>query len=214
MSFSLRNLLIIILLGVVGGLTISLLDIKPTPIVWVTFFIIVFAILVGKNVYILKLSTNMNTVERYVKNSKHPYYRFLYAYLHDNDADAEKELAKITSDKLRAYITILVELGRGNYDLVEKNLDKIHSKEHRDYYSAHLALLKNNQDVYNEHRSGVKNRIYQLSLDAEMAYQQGNTVEAERFGQQAIAESKGVQRYLMIKTLEKNKRNPNRNSYF
>ncbi|WP_312113410.1 hypothetical protein [Brevibacillus reuszeri] len=214
MSFSLRNLLIIILLGVVGGLTISLLDIKPTPIVWVTFFIIVFAILVGKNVYILKFSTNMNTVERYVKNSKHPYYRFLYAYLHDNDADAEKELAKITSDKLRVYITILIELGRGNYDLVEKNLNKFHSKEHRDYYSAHLALLKNSQDVYNEHRSGVKNRIYQLSLDAEMAYQQGNTVEAERFGQQAIAESKGVQRYLMIKTLEKNKRNPNRNSYF
>lgn len=214
MSSTLRNILIMILLGAIGGVTISLLDVEPTPIVWITFFLTVFVILIGKDLYILKFSTNMNTVERYVKNSKHPYYRFLYAYLHDNDAEAEKELAKITSDKLRAYITILVELGHGNYDLVEKNLDKIHSKEHRDYYSAHLALLKNNQDAYNQHRSEIKNRIYQMSLDAEVAYHQGKMAEAEQYGQQAIAESKGVQKYLMIKTLEKNKRNPHRNSYF
>ena len=56
--------------------------------------------------------------------------------------------------------------------------------------------------------------IYQLSLDAEVAYQQGKMAEADQYGQQAIAESKGVQKYLMIKTLEKNKRNPHRNSYF
>lgn len=214
MSSTLRNFLAMILLGAVGGLTISLLDIEPTPVVWIIFFVIAFVILIGKDLYLLKFSTNMNAVERYVKHSKQPYYRFLYAYLHDNDAEAEKELAKITSDKLRAYISILVELHRGNYDLVENTLDQINSKEHRHYYSAHLSLLKNNQNAYKQHRAEIKNRIYQLSLDAEEAYQQGNMAEAEQYGQRAIAESKGVQKYLMIKTLEKNKRNQHRTSYF
>ncbi|WP_286158811.1 hypothetical protein [Bacillus sp. FJAT-27238] len=38
--------------------------------------------------------------------------------------------------------------------------------------------------------------------------------EAEQYGQLAIAESKGVQKYLLIKTLEKSKRSLHRNSYF
>ncbi|MGG4448984.1 hypothetical protein [Brevibacillus porteri] len=214
MSPTLRNLLSMILLGTAGGITISFLDIEPTPMVWIIFFVIAFGILIGKDLYIFKFSTNMNTVERYVKHSKQPYYRFLYAYLHDNEAEAEKELAKMTSDKLRAYITIVVELHRGNYDLVEKALGKIDSSEHRHYYSAHIALLKNDQDAYNQHRAEIKNRIYQLSLDAEVAYHQGNMAEAELCGQLAIAESKGIQKYLMIKTLDKNKRNLHRNSYF
>ncbi|MED1801268.1 hypothetical protein [Brevibacillus porteri] len=79
---------------------------------------------------------------------------------------------------------------------------------------AHLALLKNSQDAYNQHRSEINNRIYQLSLDAEVAYHQGNMAEAEKYGQLAIAESKGVQKYLMIKTLEKSKRNLHQSSYF
>ncbi|GED59502.1 hypothetical protein ABER61_15490 [Brevibacillus formosus] len=214
MSSTLRNLLTMILLGAAGGITIFFLDIEPTPMVWITFFLIAFVILIGKDLYIFKFSSNMNTVERYVKNSKQPYYRFLYAYLHDNEAEAEKELVKLTSDKLRAYITVVVELHRDNYDLVENALGKIDSSEHRHYYSAHLALLKNNQDDYNQHRSAIKNRIYQLLLDAEVAYHQGNMAEAEQYGQLAIAKSKGVQKYLLIKTLEKSKRSQHRNSYF
>ncbi|WP_254476342.1 hypothetical protein [Brevibacillus sp. HB1.4B] len=38
---------------------------------------------------------------------------------------------KISSNKLRAYITVVVELHGGNYDLVEKALSKIDSIEHR-----------------------------------------------------------------------------------
>ncbi|MDC0764944.1 hypothetical protein POF51_29925 [Brevibacillus sp. AG] len=98
--------------------------------------------------------------------------------------------------------------------MVEIALGKIDSSEHRHYYSAHVALLKNSQDAYNQHRSEIKNRIYQLSLDTEVAYHQGNMAEAEQYGQLAIAESQGVQKYLMIKTLEKSKRSLNRNSYF
>ncbi|MDC0764943.1 hypothetical protein POF51_29920 [Brevibacillus sp. AG] len=108
MSSTLSNLLTMVLLGAIGGLTISFLDIEPMPIVWITFFLIAFVILISKDLYILKF--NMNTVEHYVKHSKQPYYRFLYAYQHDTEAEDEKELAKITSDKLRAYITIVVEL--------------------------------------------------------------------------------------------------------
>ncbi|TKI58687.1 hypothetical protein E8L90_26640 [Brevibacillus antibioticus] len=62
--------------------------------------------------------------------------------------------------------------------------------------------------------NGAGSLIIKESPETVEAVLDNHTSLIHQQGQLAIAESKGVQKYLLIKTLEKSKRSLHRNSYF
>jgi hypothetical protein len=53
-----------------------------------------------------------------------------------------------------------------------------------------------------------------LCIEAEKAFRQGGEKEAERLGHLAISSARGLQKYVLVQSLERQRKNPNRHSFF
>lgn len=77
-----------------------------------------------------------------------------------------------------------------------------------------IAMLRGDWPTFEEMKTKIKNRVYQYMLDADMAFRKGRYDEAKHIGDLAIKHTAGLQRYILIKSFERQERNPNRESYF
>jgi hypothetical protein len=68
--------------------------------------------------------------------------------------------------------------------------------------------------TFEEYKSQVKHKGLQYSLAAEEAYIRGEFEEAHKYGDLAISSSRGLQKWLLVKSLEHQRNNENRQFYF
>ncbi|MNG24925.1 hypothetical protein D3C84_1097040 [compost metagenome] len=97
---------------------------------------------------------------------------------------------------------------------MRRQIKEVKRPEARLYYSGLLALLEGDWDKAEECKQQMRSKVLRAVLDAEVAFKNGRLDDAMKYGDLAIAHSAGMQRFILIKMRERQKRNEQRTSYF
>jgi flagellar biosynthesis GTPase FlhF len=178
-------------------------------------FVLAFGLLFARNTYIFSRSTNMIEVERLLnKYRKRHYFGFLIESLNANYSEAEKHLAHVKNEQQKAIGMTSLYIHRKDSETAKRENYKIKNDEIRYYNSALIALLEGDMEQFHIMKDKVNRQSTKLVLDTEEAYKKGQLEEAERLGNMSISLATGLQKLSLIKSLEREQKNPNRESYF
>ena len=168
--------------------------------------------------FVLYFSRNMDLVGKFLRKQKHPYYRALLDITKGNYAEASKKVERLKNwgrqQQMRAILKAALYLENNHLSEAKRETELIKSPEVRAYNYALIALKENEWESFAQLKSKLKNKALQYILEAEEAYKKGNLEKAELFGNQAIEAARGLQRYLLVASLERQETNADRDSYF
>jgi hypothetical protein len=165
--------------------------------------------------YVLRFTKNNREVEAYLKRvAKHPYYSVSNDLISGNYEEASINLPRIKNPQLRAICTANLKINLKNVIEAKQATDQIKNSDIRHVNYAIIAMLQEDWAVYEAMKNKVKSPVLKYALDADAAYKRNNFEEAKRWGDLAISNSSGLLRYTFIKILERNQKDPNRESYF
>lgn len=213
-------LLIIIAIGIGAllGYTVNYSNIELNELDLILYALLLTVLLInGKYFYIMFFTKNVNIVDQFInKKKKNRYYALIIASVNKQYDIVENYVESLSSRYNQTIFSInaSIQLERKELDKAEKTIQKIKSKNHRNYYLALLALSQGNLILSEEYKAKVRHKGLQYVIDAEAAFVIGNYAEAGRFGNLAISNSAGLQRWVLVKSLEYQKNNSNRQSFF
>jgi hypothetical protein len=117
-------------------------------------------------------------VKRYLLKSKQPYHRFLYAFLYEEESEAEMRLPKIKQTQARKYAEIMLFTQQERWEDVKELLQTMKKSDLTLYYSAIVAMEEGRQKDYEQHKNKLKDHHYVTWLTVEELRRKGNESEA------------------------------------
>jgi hypothetical protein len=179
-------------------------------------FVLSFALLWGRNLYILFQTKNMRMVEKLLNKyrKRRPYIAFLIECINGNYEQAEKLLVSIKNEQQKTIGLTAIYIQKKQLEQAKIENQKIKNDEIRHYNNALIALLEGDQESFHLAKNQVKSEATKYILMAEEAYKKGDYTEAERLGNLAITKSAGLKRLVLLKSLEREQKNPNRETFF
>lgn len=146
---------------------------------------------------------------------KYPYYNALSYFINGEYLEAKKLLPKIKNKEMQAQAAAMVLMEDQNtINEAEEYIKRLKTKRAKDFLFAQLASTKRDWARFEMYKNKVGRKGLRYALEADAAYRKGNLDEAKHFGDLAISATKGLQRFIFIKSLDSQKKNPNRDSYF
>jgi hypothetical protein len=141
---------------------------------------------------------------------------YLYILVNGNIERAEYFANQLRRMYKEVQKTVLVSIPIENNQLEEaiKTANEIKKDQIRHYYLALIALIQGNLESFQQMKKEVKHKGLKYVLEAEAAFKQWNVEEAERLGNLAISSSRGLQKYILVKSLERQQNNKYRRSFF
>ncbi|MED1862523.1 hypothetical protein P4V41_03460 [Fictibacillus nanhaiensis] len=124
--------------------------------------------------YPLMWQKDAEKVKRYLLKSKQPYHRFLYAFLYEEESEAEARLAKIKQVQARKFAEIMLFTQQERWVEVKQLLQNMKKSELTLYYSAIVAMEEDRQAEYEEYKNQLKDPDYVTWLTAEEHRRNGN----------------------------------------
>ncbi|MQR94693.1 hypothetical protein [Fictibacillus phosphorivorans] len=117
-------------------------------------------------------------VKRYLLKSKQPYHRFLYAFLYEEEREAETRLTKIKQAQAKKYAEIMLYTQQERWDDAKELLKNMKKSDLTLYYSAIVAMEEGRQADYEQHKNQLKDPHYVTWLTVEELRRKGNKNEA------------------------------------
>lgn len=178
--------------------------------------LLAFTVIVTKrNLRLMRLSTNMNRVERHLRQyRRRPFHGFIYAMARHDFASARKYAARHRDPQRRAISFAALATAEMNGEDAKRWIAEIANPEAKHYLLALQALTVRDWEGYHAARAKVCDEHTLLILSAEEAYARGDMTTAQTLGQQAIDQARGLNRYALVKSLESSTQSPNRTKYF
>ncbi|WP_373228795.1 hypothetical protein [Cohnella sp.] len=212
------KIVILFVLGLIIGTSLVYLDIELSLF---TVFIIIFVISMifyySYYFYIMFFTKNVNVVDKFInKKNKHSYYLLLIAIVEKKYDDAERYMKKLGSvyNQTKIAIHASIQLEKKNLEEAEETILKIKNHNIRNHNLALLALLQGRWELFKKNKNQVKHAGMKYALMAEAAFIRKESVEAEKFGELAISSSAGLQKWLLVKSLEHQRNTKDRQFFF
>jgi Tfp pilus assembly protein PilF len=158
----------------------------------------------------------MGIVEKILNKYKkrRPYLAFLIECVNGNYEQAENQLAFIKNESQKTIGLTIIYIQKKQLEQAKIENKKIKNDDIRHYNSALIALQEGDHETFQLAMSKQKSKATKYILMAEEAYKKGDFTEAERLGNLAISVTAGFKRFTLLKSLEREQKNPNRESYF
>lgn len=215
---SVLKIVILFGIGLIIGTSIGYLDIEISLFTMVvSIFVISMIIYGGYFFYIMFFTKNINVVEKFInKKNKKPYNSLLIAIVNKKYDDAERFMMELSSayNQTKLSIHAAIQLEKKNLEEAEETILKIKNHNIRNHHLALLALLHGDWGLFEKNKSQVKHKGMKYALEAEAAFIRKELVEAEKFGELAIASSAGLQKWLLVKSLEHQRNTEDRQFFF
>lgn len=222
MNKKVRHYSAVILLGVVLGIVIAILknyvglDIDIIPLLLYLYVILVIGG-VTFYFYVAVYTKNMNLVSRYVqRKSDHPYYALLISLVEKDYQEAEIQLERLSSFYKQAKIalTAILQIEKNLLREAEATAQEIKNSNIRYHNLALIALLHRDLEEFETYKVRIKHKHLHYALEAEAAFREQDYRKADELAELAIASTGGLQKWVYEKSLEKQKGNTQRRSYF
>lgn len=179
--------------------------------------VVVLLLYYGYYLNIMFFTKNVNLVERYLhKRRNNPYYAVMIALANKDFEAAEQNLNRLSSlyNQTKMVIKASILLETNQLEEAEKIIGQIKTESAKNHYLALLGLVNGDWNLFNKSKALLKNQTLVHSLEAEAAFQRGDFQEADSSGTLAINSSGGFQKWVLVKSLEYQKNNPDRRSFF
>lgn len=209
---------ILFVVGLVFGTTMANLDYDINP--WTAFIItIVFCLIFFTSyfLYIMYFTKNVNQVEKFIqKRKKHAYYSLLIAMVNKRHDETEHYLNKLGRGYKQTKLAVQAwsQLERKQHREAEETIKKVKNNNARNCYFALLYLAQGNWELFEKYKNLVKLKHLQYMIAAELAFSLGESEEAEKHGEQAIASTGGLQRWQLVKSRQIQRNIEDRQFYF
>ncbi len=171
-------------------------------------FIIILIFILGPILYTTILQTDVDKLERFLlKNKKDPNFYIIYSLANELD----EEVDDITEILLHKYKQVprqaMYSVVRALYlkDLQEAKLHvrQIKPLKYSLYYQSIISIEEGDFDVAEDLMKQIKTKWMTHALLAEMEQKRNNITEARSHALQARSSSRGLQRYILHKTYER-----------
>lgn len=175
----------------------------PLWVIISTMFIFVLAFVFVPQQYTVYRSNNLKSIEKYIRaNQKKPIFAYALALANGDPSDIEESLRAILAKHKNPYMqnvykTILA-LHLKKIDAATIYAQRIENEPLKSYYAAYVAAKQGNfeEAVRHEENIGVDWMIH--DLHALYAREQGNHEEFNIESKKAIAQSRGVQKFIVL----------------
>lgn len=185
------------------------------PLVWVLSVAAVIQIInLAYTVYVVKYMKNHAKLEKALKQAENPYFRMIYYMVNGDLEKAAREQEKVKGKQMQLTTKVQIDLESRDIVKAESIVDQIRHPNPRPYFKALIAIYKNDWDDFEAQKALLKQQVLIHALEAEAAFRRGEHDQAEKHGDLAIEGANGLQRYILMKSRERKKDSPMRETYF
>ncbi|SHN49238.1 hypothetical protein [Desulfitobacterium chlororespirans] len=222
MNKKVRHYSTVILLGVVLGIVIAILKNYvglDIDVIQLLLYLYVILAICGVTfyLYVAAYTKNINLVDRYVqRKSDHPYYALLLSLVKKDYQEAEIQLERLSSlyKQAKIALTATVQIEKNLLREAEATVQEIRNSNIRYHNLALIALLQGNLEEFEAYKARIKHKYLHYALEAEAAYREKDYKKADELAELAISSAGGLQKWVYVKSLERQKGNTQRRSYF
>ena len=190
---------------VLGFILATFLFFMNFPLFVIISFMFVFflAFVVLPQIFTVYRSNNLKSIEKFlVANNKKPLFSYPLAMAKGNRVEVEESLRAILAKHKQPYMqhvyqTILA-LHLKDIDAAEKHAQQVDEEPLKSYYAAYIAAKKGDFAEAARHEENVSVEWMLHALHALYAHEKGQHVEFEVESKKAIAESRGIQKYILV----------------
>ncbi|MFB5267711.1 hypothetical protein ACE41H_13095 [Paenibacillus enshidis] len=185
------------------------------PLVWVLSVAAVIQIInLAYTVYVVKYMKNYAKIEKALKQAENPYFRMIYYMVNGDLEKAAREQEKVKGKQMQLTTKVQIDLESRDIAKAESIVDQIRHPNPGPYFKALIAIYKNDWDDFEAQKALLKQQVLIHALEAEAAFRRGEHDQAEKYGDLAIEGANGLQRYILMKSRERKKGSPMRETYF
>ncbi|WP_456277872.1 hypothetical protein [Bacillus sp. AK128] len=178
--------------------------------VWIigTVMVLVLAIVLLPTLNNVLWETNIDKIERFLlKNKRNPHFYMVYAMANELDEEVRSITAKLLQKYKQKSRQATYKVGEALYFkdfvVVKSQLEHIKSPTYHFYYQAIILLEENDIEAANEVIDKITTKWMKNGLLAEREKKLNNITQAKQYAETAIQQTRGLQRYLMHKTFER-----------
>lgn len=212
-----RTIIIWCIVGAAIGWMLGMAGVQIPDWAAVGIVIALVVVIVGYHAYVLFWTKNIQIVEAYLKKrKKQPYYALMLALANGDLEKAERYAEQLTGkyEEARKSALANIQIEKNQLEEAADIANEIKNDTVRYYNQALVALMQGKEEQFAQAKNNVANRVLRYVLEAEKAFRQGDKKEAEQLGHLAISSARGLQKYVLVRSLERQQKNPNRHSFF
>jgi hypothetical protein len=185
------------------------------PVFWMLCIAFLIQLInLAHTVYVVKLMKDHTRIEKALKQSENPYFRMVFYLVNGDLKTAAHEQEKVKGRQMQLMTKVQLDLERRDMVEAERIADQIKHSDIRHYSKALIAIHKRDWDDFEAQKAKLKQQVLIHALEAEAAFRKGEHDQAEKHGDLAIEGANGIQRYILMKSLEQKKNSPIRETFF
>jgi hypothetical protein len=171
-------------------------------------FLLIVAIVFYPILHTVLFETNIDKIERFLlKNRKNPNFYMIYALANENDEEVkditDMLLKKYKQESRQAMYKVVQALYFKDIAEAKLHINKIKPLHYRSYYQSSILLEEGDLDGAVELMEKLPSQWMKDAILAEHAKKLNNLPTAKDYANKAMLSSKGLQRYLLYKTYER-----------
>ncbi|MFB5761446.1 hypothetical protein [Paenibacillus medicaginis] len=185
------------------------------PIVWALCGALLIQLInLAYTVYVVKFMKDLARIEKGLKQAENPYFRMIYYMVNGDLENAAREQEKVKGKQMQLTTKVQINLESRDIAEAENIVDQIRHPNSRPYFKALIAIYKKDWDDFEAQKVQLKQQVLVHALEAEAAFCKGELDQAEKHGDLAIEGADGLQRYILVKSRERQQNSPMRETYF
>jgi hypothetical protein len=205
-------------LSVAVGIWIGFNEFTPLQELLLLFCLLMsmFLLFIIPTFYTLNITQNVDKVELLLNRSrvKNSIYALMLDVANGDFDAAERHIPLIRNKQVQLSALISLHLERQEIEQARSNIDNVQFSSNRNYFKALIAITENDWDRVEEFQAGIRNKALRYVIDAEAAFKRGNYEVSEQAGRLALANAKGLQKFVLLRSLERQESNHLRRTYF
>jgi hypothetical protein len=205
-------------LSVAVGIWIGFNELTPLQELLILFclFISMFLLFIVPTFYTLNFTKNVDKVELFLNRSrvKNSIYALMLDVANGDFDAAVRHIPLIRNRQVQLSALISLHLERQEIAQARSKVDDVQFSSNRNYFKALIAISENDWDRVEEFQTGIRNKALRYVIDAEAAFKRGNYEDSVQAGRFALASAKGLQKFVLLRSLERQESNPLRRTYF
>lgn len=206
MNLGKKTIFVYVLVFIIS-LIMSILEIS----LYITFAVItlvVLSLIIFPFFYTVLLETNIQKIEKFLINGKKdPNFQLTYGLANKIDSDVEeaieKLLKKYKQKHRQALHKVIYALYKNDLTTVKEEIEEIKPPVYKYYYQALALLEEGNIEEAKQAMDHVTTPWMKSALLSELENKRNNVEQAKLHATEAMEQVKGMQRYLLVKTYER-----------
>ena len=168
--------------------------------------------------YTLNFTQNVDKVELFLNRSrvKNSIYALMLDVANGDFDAAERHIPHIRNKQVQLFCPYqLTFRAAGEIEQARSKVDNVQFSSNRNYFKALIAISENDcEGMLRNSRQAFATRCCVTSLMRKLHLSEGNYEVSEQAGRLALASAKGLQKFVLLRSLERQESNHLRRTYF